>query len=420
MSSRYKYNTLDTNMAVMRYWGKKPRQALEILYYDTSLGWKLAEGIIRDALSPMVHIMNDEEELIENPDMNLMRDVKEKYIMAYAAAYAFSFSVLVYLDFGDGRVLHWVEDRDITKMEIKPGTKEITYLQFTPKIHSQDANVEPIEVTGEDLKYVRLIGNYDREMGKFRSRFEPIFDILVSIAVHLQQLTLLIIRTGSGTRWALIPQSMASDPTARKNIENQLENWGMNSMFAIPGDDIEKVQFNLDFGTGSPPFNQTEARQNLLVPISIYTGYPTEYLEGKETGLRSGETAQSRVYQKHEEKQNDTMQDLLWVYSLVLEQEFPETAWLKYDPFIEMNETEKMELELEKLKTISEIDWEELGFKMEDVYDFYKVTIPYDASLREKTKSEKQALSNQIMNGNQGIDEGEDNNPEETDPNEED
>lgn len=403
MSYRYYYNTMNKNPSTFRFWGDKPRQVIEVLYHDTALGFKIIEGFVRDALAPDFEVINSEGEVVEVSEAN-KNLAKEIYIKARSAQRAYGYSVLAWFSFDGGEeTLYWIEDKDITEMQLKPATRDIEKFIFNPNHREPNFTSQPIEVKNKAMSEdLLLLGEFDTTIGMFRSFIEPIFDNIVSYSILQEQFALLVIRIGSGIRVIKAPVSHLQDATMRRKYEQFLENFGMNSLLLVPDGITDQFEFELNFGDGAPPFNQSEATDAMLVPITIYTNLTVEYLKGGELGLRSSETNRSRTLNEFEKEQRYSDRGMLFNLSKLEDNEalIDGTHKIRYMPLLEMDEKEKIAIEIEKLMAIQDIDPSIIeAIDPEDLLDHIGLDINFDRSKYEKAKTEREALKQKLQEG---------------------
>lgn len=342
-------------MAVLRFWGDKPQELLDILHFDTPIGWFVFEGKHAKALSKIPVPINADGEVVpgwDEVDKQIVRDDLDKYIKA-RAEYNKSYCVLGMFKFGNNDPeFYFIRPKYIQEMKLKPGTKEITKFIFTPPIEYMEdfSNKTPIEVN--DMSQLRLMGDFDRDFGRFRSRYESIIDNLVGLSILDQQLVLLTIRVGSGVRYILVKEAILSDSDARKELQDTLENMGMNTLMVVPVSSLEEndFQLKLDFGDGTPPIEWTNFRQNLLRGVSLRIGAPEETLNGAEIGMRSAETNQSMWLQSLDQEQEQITPDWIWYYKVRWGLESTEA--LDYPPFQEPDEATAVQLFMNKVMAL--------------------------------------------------------------------
>lgn len=426
MSKRI-YNTMKKNPSVFRYWGNQPREVMEILYYGTALGRKIGLGVIQDSMTANNIVVDKEDKAAFEEQIlpAIMKNTKDIYARARGAARFFGYSVFGYFQFPNTteEVLYWLEDTHITEIEVLPGTRIITKLSFHNPAEEHSYSSIPITLTEAQLDKVMLLGDYDTRVGRYRAYIEPLHDILIANMVHLEQLTVLEIRTGSGIRYAKVPTSYMEKAGNRTKVNDMMENFGINTIFAYPDGQGEEFEFNLMFGEGSPPFNHKEAGEELLKPVSILTGLPYTYLVGEMMGLRSAEENKNNVYDFFIQQRDAAEEYLLSAIGWLIDEDLSEYK-IKWMPNVEIDEEKKLIMKINAYQAFQDMipDIEGMGFDAEDIIADLGIEIKFDKSKFDKAKTERETLRDKISEGiTDGSESSEDNpNPEEEEAEEED
>ncbi len=413
------YNTLNKNPSLFRYWGNQPRQVMEQLYYGTALGKKLGIGTTIDSLTGNNIVVDSKDKPLFEDKITpkITKNVKDIYSRARGAANFFGYSVFGFFEFPNTKdeVLYWLEDTHITELEVLPGTRTITKLSFHNPSEMIDHSSEPITLEKGQLDKVMLLGNYDTRVGKYRAAMEPYHDVMMAYMVHLEQLTVLEIRTGSGTRTMKAPKSFMDIPANRTKINNMMENWGVNTIFAYPDGLEEQFEFTLDFGDGAPPFNHREAGEEILKPVSIGTGLPYTYLVGEMTGLRSAEENQNNVYDFFIRTRDEAEEYLLAGTGWLIEEDLSE-AKNKWMPNVEIDEEKKLAMKITAYQAFQDMlpDIDGMGFKAEDIIADLGIEIEFDQASFDKAKTLREELKAKISEGMSDGSEPDDTQEEET------
>lgn len=404
-------------MAVFRYWQDKPREVLEMLYYDTALGYYISEGFTREAMQPGFKFV-DKKGIVctkcKDLDPKRSKHLTEIYIKARSASKWFSHAVLIRMKReGEGEhdkgFFYWLEDTHITAMDIKKGTKELTKLEFRdpeemPVLASSAKGLMIVEEG--DLKSTRLLGDYQKEIGKFRSKYEPIIDNLLSYSTFLQELTIGIVRTYSGLRYIIAPQRYFADAESRAELEAVMNNTGHNFLIGSPDgqSEGETFEFGIKFGEGTPPFSPDQASKELIKPVAIFTKIPATVLSGEELGLRAGETNRQSFLNSLNEEQKDMDQDLVWMYAIEFDDDHILEHLIDWNPLIELDETEH----LTNVKTKFEIFTANMHIVKDTkkFLDFLGLDIEIDEEKLEADRLQKEALRKQLSKG--GTDQSDD------------
>ncbi len=414
-STRYIYSKLDINMAAFRYWQDKPREILEMLYYDTAMGYYISEGFTREAMQPGFKFVDDkgnECEKCKTLDKKRMKHLKEIYIKGRSASKWFGYSVLIRLkregettdpEIGNDNpgYFYWLEDTHVTEMDIKKGSKELTKLWFRDpeEMPVLAATAEGlIKVDDDALKDVRLLGNYQKEMGKFRSTYEPIIDNLLSYSTFMEELTIGIVRTYGGLRILIAPARYFKDPVAKKELMETMNNTGHNFLLGGPDNKDEgEFKFDINFGSGAPPFSPAEASKELIKPIAIFVKIPVTALSGEELGLRAGETNRQSFLNSMSEEQKDMDDDLVWMTSVEFNDDHIMEHGLEWNPLVEVDETEY----LTNIKTKFEIFTANMHIVKDPVklLAFLDLDIEIDKEKMEADRLQKEALKQRLMEG---------------------
>ena len=103
---KYIHSTLEKNPSTWRMWKDKPREVLEILFYDTALGMKVGRTFVEDALNADFMIVDNDDNPDEQANEKTTEKVKDKareiYTRARGAQRWFSYSVVGMFDFEEG------------------------------------------------------------------------------------------------------------------------------------------------------------------------------------------------------------------------------------------------------------------------------------------------------------------------------
>lgn len=414
-----KVSSFDKNPSLWRMWKGIPRSLREVLLYRTAIGKRLGYGVMKDALNADFQILKADGTPDETTNKKLTQEIKnntdEVIINARAAKYFFGYSVIGWIEFEtvtdksstiEEPVLFWIEDDYINELETVPGTKIIRKLSFQDPRTDGEAG-EPLVFNGvKECENFRLVANLDKEIGTYRAEVDSIVDPMVGTAIHLEQMILLEIRTGSGVRFVKAPRALLDDATNKKKLETTVENWGQNIGLLYPdtveGEDIE---FTLYFGEGGTPFDHAVTGAEYMKQISIDTGYPATYLMGEMMGLRSAEENKNSVYDNfvllRKEVEHLKLAAIGWQLDIDLSD-----RKIDYFPLVEVSEKEKVSIEIEKMLALQDLDPALFEVIPKDkILKNLSIDIEFDAEMQrkyEEAKTRREELNSMITKGNQG------------------
>ena len=239
-ASRHTNTSMDFNPATFRYWQTIAQSVYEVLYHRNPYARYYAEGILNEAFSKGFDIMEGDKEHGRNDEIlrdNKFNDTMEKATKGITSSRWGCYSVLgMFQVKGENSEpeLYWLDWDKISELDIKAFTREITKLKYFPPIYSAQGYSDTDTVDVIDLTKVKLLGNYSKESGRYRSIYEPIFDDLVGLTNISQQIVVKQIRIGSGIRVANVPWEIYANEATRNEIKDDLDNMGINSMFTMP------------------------------------------------------------------------------------------------------------------------------------------------------------------------------------------
>jgi len=438
---RLKSNSLKQNPAVFRYWQRIVHAVRNIVRYRTPIGAYLATGFYEESFQRGFDLHDEEDkeqkltELNERLTPKFIDDYTQKLIQAYGTARYHGYCLMVYFKFqtNEEKQFYWIKPKDITKIIIEPGTKNVTELHFNPPIFTDDSKqLKPIELKPKDprLEDVLLIGNYSETIGQYRAWVDPIFDDLIGLANTNQQTALRTIRVSSGLRYIMAPASIIGDDEAQAKLEKFLNNFGMNSYLVFPegafgADGKQRFEFGIKFGEGSLPSNPKDDRDIHLEAISGYTRLPRETFIGSELGLRSAETNRQGFLNQVNLAQIKSNYHYMWGIDRVVQDTKDETESIidlytpKWRPFVEVDETEKVELDMKRIDIMVDIMpvMDRLGWDQQVVQDLIGLEMVIDEALKQKAENEAKELKDAMMGGNQDQDDADTSaNPNDQDP----
>ncbi len=431
---RLTQTSLKTNPSVFRYWQRIVTTVREVVRFRTPIGSYLDTGFYEEAFQRGFELTDLKDVEVELKELNArlvptaIQNMMEKLIKAKGASRFHAYCVLIYFKFENSteKQFHWLEPRFITTLKVEEGTRKITALSFNPPIFSDDAqSVLPVTLSKGQLENAMLIGNYSEVIGRYRAWIDPIVDDLIGLANTNQQTALRTIRISSGQRYVIAPQSIVGNPESQRKLEKFLANFGQNSLFIAPegsftADGKTRFEFGLKFGEGSLPSNPKDDRDIHLESVSAYTKIPREIFIGAEIGLRSAETNRQGFLNQVSLAQRLSDQQILWMLSrIVADSDEPtdestdlsETHKVRWLPFVEVDETEKTTLEIQRFDSMLRLlpAMDKLGWDQQLVQDKLGIDIKIDESMKQTAKEEAEALRDSMMEKSTGLSEDESN-----------
>ena len=407
MSSRIVSTSKDFNPATFRYWQDINTVIYDVLYHRNPYANYYAEGIVREAfVKGFDYMLGDKEhpnneEILSHP---LFNDMMEKTILAIAQKRANTFAVMIWVKMEDQpeEQLYWLSWEDLVSMEIIPFTMDINYIEFHPPVYAvQTVDFTPIKLGKKDsstpIVNVKLMANYGKKSGQFRSIFEPIFDDLVGLTNISQQIVIKQIRIGSGIRNITVPWEMYADKEAMTKFEGQLENMGVNSLMITPGDKDGVAKVELYFGEGS--MSSKEDKEEILGNIAAYTRIPIEAWKGSMLGVRSGDANRDMLLNQYSKINTDEEEYVLWnslkQFNELLSDSI-EGVWLRFKPLSEEDPKELIAIIGQKLDIIQKLapDYNRLGIVQKELYSLIDLDLKIDKALIAEFEEEKEALMN--------------------------